>query len=321
MSTSEFDIIDEFFTPGECNPELIAVGIGDDAAIINTNPDEQLVISVDTLNIGVHFPAQSSAYDVGYKALAVNLSDMAAMGAEPKWFTLALSLPSVDKAWLNEFSQGMLSLAAEHRICLIGGDTTKGPLSITVQIAGTVPVGQGLQRDGARVGDDIYVTGSLGDAAAALAICENRISVSNDLAASLLQKLNQPVARVDVGQMIRLRASSCIDISDGFAADLGHILEKSHVGAEIDLAKLPVSKALTELDIDNEQRQSFVLYGGDDYELCFTAPEEYRSDISAIAKKLSCGLSIVGKIVEGSGLFQINDHENALEMKGFDHFK
>ena len=164
MALGEFDIIREFFSQQRVNTDLIPVGVGDDAAVINTRADEQLLISIDTLNLGVHFPQQTSAYDIGYKALAVNLSDIAAMGGEPKWFTLALSLPQVDQDWLSEFTRGLASLANQYQLSLVGGDTTKGPLSITIQIAGTVPTGKSMKRSGAEVGDDIYVTGTLGDA-------------------------------------------------------------------------------------------------------------------------------------------------------------
>lgn len=322
MNTSEFDIIKEYFTPSESNPELVSVGIGDDAAVINTNPDEQLVISIDTLNIGVHFPEQSSAYDIGYKALAVNLSDLAAMGAQPKWFTLAISLPSVNKNWLKEFSQGMLGLAGMHKLSLVGGDTTKGPLSITIQIAGTVPVGKGLHRNGAKAGDDIYVTGTLGDAAAALALCQKQYKTSNVIADKLLHSLNQPTPRVDVGLALRDKANACIDISDGFAADLGHILEMSNVGAEIDTENLPVSEEVTGLDIDPEIKKTFILHGGDDYELCFTAPMQAKNDIEEIATNLACKITCVGKIIQEPGLFEVHDDQQSkLDAKGFDHFK
>lgn len=321
MSLSEFDIIKNYFTSGDTNPDLVAVGIGDDAAIINVQADEQLVISVDTLNSGIHFPEQSAANDIGYKALAVNLSDLAAMGARPRWFTLAVSLPAVDEDWLKEFSQGLLKLAHQYELCLVGGDTTRGPLSITVQIAGTVPIGKALQRSGARVDDDIYVTGTLGDAAAALAITEKRISAGDDETNALLSRLNRPIPRVEAGQQLLSVASACIDISDGFAADLGHILESSHVGAEIELASLPASSSLSSLAIDDQQRRNYMLFGGDDYELCFTAPASGRAKIEALSDRLSCTLTRVGKIISEPGIYAIeNAHRQSVDIKGFDHF-
>jgi len=320
MTISEFDLIKKYFLSSDTNPDLVSVGIGDDAAVINTSPDEQLVISIDTLNLGVHFPEQSTAYDIGYKALAVNLSDLAAMGAQPKWFTLAVSLPSVDESWLKDFSLGMLSLAQRYGLCLVGGDTTKGPLSITIQIAGTVPVGKGLQRSGAKIGDEIYVTGTLGDAAAALAACEDRLNFPANVKQTLMQRLNQPTPRVEAGLALSGIAHACIDISDGFAADLGHILEASHLGAEIMLAELPVSPWLSELDV--EVRTSFALYGGDDYELCFTAPPVAKEQIINAFEKISCPVKCVGRIIKEAGLFQADSEKHInLDIKGFDHFK
>lgn len=321
MSCSEFDVIREYFTSGDTNPDLISIGIGDDAAVINTRSDEQLVISVDTLNAGVHFPEQCSACDIGYKALAVNLSDLAAMGARPRWFTLAISLPSVDEDWLKDFSHGLLALAHQHKLYLVGGDTTRGPLSITVQIAGTVPVGQALTRSGARVGDDIYVTGTLGDAAAALAITEKRITADDEVATVLLQRLNRPTPRIEAGLQLLSIASACIDISDGFAADLGHILESSHVGAEVELTELPASVSLSNLAIENQQRQNFMLHGGDDYELCFTASAGRRAEIEKLSGSLSCTLTRVGKIISEPGLYAVdNAQRQPVVIKGFDHF-
>jgi thiamine-monophosphate kinase len=320
MALGEFDIIREFFARQRVNTDLIPVGVGDDAAVINTRPDEQLLISIDTLNLGVHFPQQTSAYDIGYKALAVNLSDIAAMGGEPKWFTLALSLPQVDQDWLSEFTRGLASLANQYQLSLVGGDTTKGPLSITIQIAGTVPQGKSLTRSGAQVGDDIYVTGTLGDAAGALRLYDT-LPALQKTGQHLLLRLNQPVPRIEIGMGLRELATACIDVSDGLAADLGHILEASGTGADLDFKQLPVSEALAHAGLSDEQLHDCVLYGGDDYELCFTAAPQQRAVIAALSQRTACPITRIGKIIAESGLFLQDDagHTPAV-MKGYDHF-
>lgn len=321
MPLSEFAIIREFFDRYQMNTDLIPVGIGDDAAVINTTSDEQLLISVDTLNIGVHFPQQTTAYDIGYKALAVNLSDIAAMGGMPRWFTLAMSLPEANREWLAAFTEGLSVLASQYHLNLVGGDTTRGPLSITIQIAGTVPNGESLQRRGARVDDDVYVTGSLGDAAAALAICQEQLTANSRVSTRLLQRLNQPVPRVAIGIALRGIATSCIDISDGLAADLGHILEASGVGAELKLTQLPRSAAMAELGLDESQLQDWQLYGGDDYELCFTAAASQRDRIAALSRDVQCPITRVGTIIREPGLFHDDgSSQTPVMIRGYDHF-
>lgn len=321
MPLSEFAIIREFFDRYQVNTDLIPVGIGDDAAVINTTSDEQLLISVDTLNIGVHFPQQTTAYDIGYKALAVNLSDIAAMGGMPRWFTLAMSLPEANREWLAAFTEGLSVLASQYHLNLVGGDTTRGPLSITIQIAGTVPNGESLQRRGARVDDDVYVTGSLGDAAAALAICQEQLTANSRVSTRLLQRLNQPVPRVAIGIALRGIATSCIDISDGLAADLGHILEASGVGAELKLTQLPRSAAMAELGLDESQLQDWQLYGGDDYELCFTAAASQRDRIAALSRDVQCPITRVGTIIREPGLFHDDgSSQTPVMIRGYDHF-
>jgi thiamine-monophosphate kinase len=321
MPLSEFDIIKEFFASQQINTDLVPVGIGDDAAVINTRGDEQLLISVDTLNLGVHFPSETSAFDIGYKALAVNLSDIAAMGGVPKWFTLAMSMPEANHDWLESFTQGLSALALQYHLSLVGGDTTRGPLSITIQIAGTVPSDQSLQRRGARVEDDIYVTGTVGDAAAALMLCQQKLSADAATSQRLLQRLNQPAPRVNVGIALRGIATSCIDISDGLAADLGHILEASGVGAELSLAALPRSSAIASLLCTETQLQDWQLYGGDDYELCFTAPVALRERIRALSQSEQCPITRIGKIIREAGLFCLDDAQHTpVVIQGYDHF-
>lgn len=321
MPLSEFEIINEFFANQQVNTDLVPVGIGDDAAVINTSSDEQLLISVDTLNMGVHFPQQTSAFDIGYKALAVNLSDIAAMGGTPKWFTLAMSLPEANRDWLEAFTEGLSSLAQQYQLSLVGGDTTHGPLSITIQIGGTVPIGQSLQRRGARAEDNIYVTGTLGDAAAALMMCQNAISADAKTSERLLQRLNLPVPRVNIGITLRGIATACIDISDGLAADLGHILESSGVGAELKLAALPRSSAMDALLSEASQIQEWQLYGGDDYELCFTAPAIQHERIMTISQQENCPITSIGRITREPGLFCDDDAQHTpVVIRGYDHF-
>lgn len=321
MPLSEFDIIREFFAKQQIDTNMVPVGIGDDAAVINTFANEQLLIAVDTLNIGVHFPEQTSAYDIGYKALAVNLSDIAAMGGVPKWFTLAMSLPEANHDWLEAFTQGLSSLAAQYNLSLVGGDTTRGPLSITIQIAGTVPTGQSLQRRGAQVDDDIFVTGSLGDAAAALMICQHALNTDEQTSQRLMKRLNHPMPRINIGLALHGIASSCIDVSDGLAADLGHILEASGVGAELSLNALPRSGALAALHSNEEQVQQWMLYGGDDYELCFTAPGSQYEHIMAISRTENCPITRIGKIIHEPGLYCRDDvHHKPVVIRGYDHF-
>lgn len=319
MALGEFEIIKEFFSHQRVNTELVPVGVGDDAAVINTRADEQLLISIDTLNLGVHFPEQTSAYDIGYKALAVNLSDIAAMGGEPRWFTLALSLPHVDHDWLKDFTRGLSALANQYQLSLVGGDTTRGALSITIQIAGTVPHGKSLKRSGAQVGDDIYVTGTLGDAAGALKLLDSLASLATGK--TLLQRLNQPSPRIEVGMGLRDLANACIDVSDGLAADLGHILEASGAGAELSFKQLPVSEALAHAGLSTDELHDCVLYGGDDYELCFTAPPQQGEAIAALSEHTQCPITRIGQVIRDPGLFLLDgDEHTPAVMKGYDHF-
>ena len=322
MSTSEFELIRHYFTDLGKQRQWLSVGIGDDAAVITPEAGQQLLISVDTLNVGIHFPQQSSAYDIGYKALAVNLSDIAAMGGEPQWFTLAVSLPNADEAWLKLFCQGLAELVEQYQLCLVGGDTTRGPLSMTIQIAGKIPVGQALTRSGAQVGDDIYVTGFLGDAAAGLLVCQNKLKTDDVDSHYFLEKLNKPLPRVMLGKGLRGLANACIDVSDGLAADLGHILEASQVGAELIMPDLPVSANLGRMGLSSDQLQRLILFGGDDYELCFTAPVDSRESIQHLAKSNILPVTRIGKIIAEHGLFLIeNQHRQSLPAKGFDHFQ
>lgn len=295
----------------------VVLGIGDDAALCDVPPGMQLVISTDTLVAGVHFPEDTRAEDIGYKALAVNLSDLAAMGAEPAWFSLAVTVPEMDMAWLQAFAHGVLELANEHAIALIGGDTTRGPLSITVTVHGFVPSGTALRRDAAKPGDDIWVTGSLGDAAAALQQIGTGLQ-----SMKLRHRLDRPTPRVAAGLLIRGLANAAIDVSDGLAQDLGHILNASAVGAELELGRLPVSSSLLEFHPDDETRWRLQLAGGDDYELCFSASPKNAFAIEQALAGCGVSASVIGHIKADAGLQLLTPEGDALVLRkaGYQHF-
>ncbi len=316
---NEFEIIKHYFKPKLLdNQQELKLGIGDDAAVIDIPQDEELVVSIDTLVEGVHFLKDTSPKDIANKSLMVNLSDIAAMGALPRWITLSLTLPSNNSDWLKEFSEQFNNLLTEYSLVLIGGDLTKGPLSITIQAHGIVPKGKFLHRGGAKPGDFIYVTGELGAAAYALRYLkdpgENLKPTKKEL-----QRLNKPKPRVEVGLQIRDIATSCIDISDGLFSDLKHILKTSKVGAEVRLKHIPYSKSLKLLD--KELAIELALTGGDDYELCFTAPPVIsQSDLEKITETQ---ISQIGKIKElNSQLHLIDDDGKSYKLKSecYKHF-
>ncbi len=272
----EFDLIERFFVTPTRNTE---VGVGDDAAIIRPTSGTESYVAVDTLVNGVHFPKRSPAASVGYRSLAVNLSDLAAMGATPRWATIALTLPSADKRWISGFMDGFRKLSEEFQVDLIGGDTTSGPLSVTVQVIGEAPGGTRLLRSSARPGDDIYVTGTLGDAAAGLRLIKDHGGADNNNQQFLVDRFLWPTPRLDLCGNLRSFGHAVIDISDGFLADLNHILTKSQCGALIDTTSIPLSDAIVS-ELPRDDALSLALSGGDDYELCFTAPPEARSHLS-----------------------------------------
>ena len=315
--TSEFDIIKKYFTRANVNADL---GVGDDAALVRVTAGMQLAISSDMLVAGTHFFADAAPYDIGWKALAVNVSDMAAMGAQSKWATLAIALPKVDDSWLSEFSRGFFACAGAFNVDLIGGDTTRGPLNISVTILGEVPIGKALRRDGAQIGDDIWVSGTLGDAALALAHLQGKLhsqfKLDDGYIEYCLNALHRPQPRAALGLALIGLANSAIDISDGLAADLGHILSASKVGAKINLNALPCVEAVKNAGFQ------YVLAGGDDYELCFTAPQVMRAKIEKISTELHLSIALIGNIHAGSGLVVLdeNKQEISLEKTGYDHF-
>ncbi len=317
---SEFDLIQRYFT----RPASSAIlGVGDDAALLRVGEGMELAVSTDMLVSGTHFFPEADPFLLGYKTLAVNLSDMAAMGATPRWATLALALPDVNETWLQKFSTGFFALADEYRVELIGGDTTRGPLNLCVTIMGEVPRDQALRRNGAQAGDDIWVSGELGEAALGLAYLQSEIELAEEPRISCLAALHQPRPRVALGLALRGIAHSAIDISDGLLADLGHILECSHVAAEVRYDRLPISP-IFECCVENriELTQRCVLSGGDDYELCFTVPVARRAEVETLAIRLHLPLTRIGKIVSGSGckVRAGNGSVITIEKGGYEHF-
>ncbi|HVT31103.1 MAG TPA: thiamine-phosphate kinase [Rhodanobacteraceae bacterium] len=317
----EFELIDLLRSRlGRDRPD-VRVGIGDDGAVIAVPAEHELVVSTDTLVAGVHFPLTTRAEDIGWKSLAVNLSDLAAMGATPAWALLALTLPSPDRAFVERFADGFGALAAQHRIALIGGDTTRGPLSIAVTVAGIVPAGRALLRSGARPGDAVFVTGTLGDAAAAL----RRIGVAarreSDADIALRERLDRPTPRIAAGLVLREAASACIDVSDGLIADLGHVALRSGVGIEIAASALPASAALLAI-CDAHERTMLQGSGGDDYELAFTLATSRERTILHDLAAAGCGATCIGRVVEERGvrLLDDEDREIALDRSGWEHF-
>lgn len=315
--TSEFELIRRYFRRPLSHTLL---GGGDDAALIRPASGNDLVVSVDMLVENVHFLAGADPEKLGHKALAVNLSDLAAMGAEARWATLAISLPEADEQWLDGFSRGFFRLALEYAVDLIGGDTTRGPLCIAVQVLGEVPCDAALRRDGARPGNDIWISGVLGEAALGLAHLQNKIQLERDSAAICLRRLHTPQPRIGLGRALRGIASAAIDISDGLLADLGHIAAASGVGAE-----LMVDQVLPERlpGVDRAIALNAALAGGDDYELCFCALPQQRDAIGVIAQKLQLPLTRVGRIVAGCGVSAIGSDGRILDVRrrGFDHFQ
>lgn len=317
---SEFDIIRRYFT----RPVKRALlGVGDDCALIAPEPGMVLAVSTDMLVEGRHFLAGADAVKLGHKALAVNLSDLAAMGAAPRYATLALALPEADETWLAQFTQGFFTLADVFGVELIGGDTTRGPRNLCITVMGTVPPEQALRRDGAKAGDEVWLSGCTGDAALALAHLNGRIRLADAALAHCLARLHTPVPCVTLGLALRGLATSAIDVSDGLVADLGHIGERSGVAALLGYAQLPRSHAL-EACADARLAQECLLAGGDDYELVFTASPDSRGRVTAVAAELGLALTRIGTVSAGEpGLVSVYDAAGKIMQiasKGFDHF-
>lgn len=325
MSLDEFGLIERIRRRTAARADIV-LGIGDDAALLQPAAGQQLVVTTDTLNSGVHFPAETPAADIGWKALAVNLSDLAAMGAQPAWCSLSLSLPEASAQWVDQFAEGFFQLADIHGIALIGGDTTRGPLSISITAMGQIVPGQALRRDGAQPGDDIWVSGVPGEAGLALALWQqNGLDVSRiagDAAKEhLRQRLARPTPRVELGRALRGVATAAVDVSDGLLADLGHICARSGVAADVLENALPASPAAAQLGLSaafNAARAS----AGDDYELCFTAPQAQRQALHETMASVAVPLTRIGYIRAGTGVRVINQEGGVLvaSTQGYNHF-
>lgn len=316
---SEFELISRYFTRA---PRHTVLGVGDDAALLSVTPGNELAASTDMLVEGVHFYADVDPQALGHKALAVNLSDLAAMGAVPRWAMLSLALPDVDAKWLEGFSRGFFALADKHGVDLIGGDTTRGPRNICVQIMGEVGQGRALRRDGAKIGDDIWVSGQLGDAAAAVAHRRGELKLERVVLDRCRARLDWPTPRIALGLELVALAHSAIDISDGLLGDLAHICERSGVGAQVEFSAVPCSADLRPLR-DQQRVARAILAGGDDYELCFTAAPGLASEIEALSATLDIALTRVGRIVNGKEVAVLDAAGRLLPVKdkGFDHFR
>jgi thiamine-monophosphate kinase len=315
---SEFELIARYFA----RPAKRALlGVGDDAALFRVGSGMVLAASADMLVAGTHFFPDSDARALGHKALAVNLSDMAAMGALPRWVLLSLALPKVDPGWLKRFSAGFLGLARTHAVELVGGDTTRGPLNLSVTILGEVPARRALRRDAARPGDDVWVSGFLGEAALAVAHQKGRIELGARDLARCMRRLQRPQPRIGLGLALRGIAHAAIDISDGLLADLGHICERSGLAADLDLDRIPRSLSVTRVR-DRRLLQEVLLAGGDDYELCFTAPVRRRAQMESLRRRIGVPLTRIGTMRRGRGVRLLGADGVPLRIgkRGFDHF-
>lgn len=312
---AEFNLIERYFRRSNKQPDIV-LDAGDDAAVLKLAADEQLVVSCDSFVQGRHFLADISAAAIAHKALAVNLSDLAAMGATPRWFTLALTLPDIDHDWLQSFADGLYALADKHHIALVGGDTTQGPLSITIQVMGSVKQSY-LSRSGALPGEQIFVSGSLGSAAACVQLRRNK----KHTATALNQALDWPQPRNVLGIKLLDYASSCIDISDGLSADLGHILKASGVAAEVQIEQIPIAAELAET-MPRALALPLALSGGDDYQLCFTVAEQQLQNFLVSDDPELKACTAIGQIVAGQGLklLDINGETKELALAGYQHF-
>jgi len=317
--TSEFDIIRKYFT--RPTPSAV-IGVGDDCALLRPRLGMLLAISTDMLLVGRHFFPDAAPEELGHKALAVNLSDLAAMGADPRWATLAIALPDADERWISAFADGFFQLAGRWEMELIGGDTTRGALTIAITVIGEIPPDLALRRDAACAGDDIWLSGATGEAALAIAYHEGRVRLEGAGRDACLTRLNTPEPRVELGRRLRGVARSAIDVSDGLLADLGHVLEASGVGADLLWESLPRAPAIAACR-DAALAKDCLLAGGDDYELVFTAPSPKRGEVEALAKELGLPLTRIGVIVPGESKVMIRDARSnpvSVERRGFDHF-
>lgn len=320
---AEFSIIEEFchgIGPSHADTKL---SVGDDAAIVSIPKGMELAVSVDTMVADVHFYADAAPASIAHKLLAVNLSDMSAMGAIPKWATLTLSIPSLDQAWLKAFSESLKSIANQYQVQLIGGDTTQGPLNLSINIMGLLPKGKALCRHGAEVGNDVYVSHVLGDAALGLLSLQGKLKIDGKYHPSLITALEQPEPRVELGQRLLSTATSCLDVSDGLIGDLAHICERSDVSITVDVDSIPLSQAYQAyMNLGGDL--NLALNGGDDYELAFTAHVDNRELLAELSQELGIRLTRIGHVVPNLGAkVLLFDHGQAFELsapKGFEHF-
>lgn len=319
MSVNEFDLIEKYFHRS-LRAYGVSLGIGDDCALLQPPAGKILATTMDTLVADNHFPRNADPELIAERALRVNLSDIAAMGAEPLWFTLGLTMPSADQRWLDGFSRGLFQAANLYSCSLVGGDTTRGPSSITIQVMGSVDIDRALLRSKARPGDVIYVTGNLGDGAAAVAVIKNELKVGKAAFSYFMSRYYRPVPKLSEGQALLGIASAAIDISDGLMADLGHICKASGVGAKIEMDRMPVSEALSKL-ASREQVIEWVLSGGDDYQLCFTVPEAQVLQVEQLVQQNKLTAIAVGQIVKGDGVTCTHKGRTlVMDKTGYQHF-
>lgn len=317
----EFDLIGRYFSDTGHKRKDVVIGIGDDCAVTTVPENQQLAVTTDTLVAGVHFLKDAPAKSIAYKTVAVNLSDLAAMGAEPAWISLSLSLPDANEQWLTDFVEGLHEITQYYSVQLIGGDTVKGPMSMTITAQGFIPPGSELTRSNAKPGDWVYVTGSLGDAGAGLDILQNTLEVSGEAKDVLINRHYFPTPRVAVGTALRRLATSCIDISDGLLSDLGHILKASGCGANIHVDRLPLSRALTQA-VSAEEAIEYALSAGDDYELLFTASEEQKGSLETSLTSTNVKATCIGQLTGQSGVLKLlkaNEKYVPKTAKGYEH--
>ncbi|PLX76516.1 MAG: thiamine-phosphate kinase [Azoarcus sp.] len=317
--SSEFELIHRHFTRPTAHTDL---AVGDDAALMRPRPGMQLAVSTDMLVAGTHFFPDTDPHDLGWKTLAVNLSDLAAMGAEPRWAFLGLTLPGADEAWLAAFSAGLFTCASRYGVDLAGGDTTRGPLTLIITILGELPVGKAITRAGGHTGDDIWVSGQPGLAALGFAALQHRIDLGPTGREHCIRALQHPTPRVELGLALRGVASAMLDVSDGILGDLGHILERSDCGADIDIALLPLAE-LRATGADEAQARRALLAGGDDYELLFCAPAERRDAVHRIAHEQGISLNRIGRLTDRPRELMLRETDGRLlapMLSGYDHF-
>jgi thiamine-monophosphate kinase len=316
----EFDLIKRFFAEQSVQRKDVLLGVGDDCAIVTTDEKHHIAVTTDTLVAGVHFFEDAEPRSIGHKAIAVNLSDLAAMGAEPAWVSLAVTLPSVDENWLKEFAAGVFELTEYYNVKLIGGDTTSGPLSITVTAQGLTPTTKHLARSGATAGDWIYVTGELGDAALALRYLQGKLDVDSAYRDQILTKLHYPKPKILAGQLIREYASAAIDLSDGLIGDLNHICNASNVGANLVIDAIPLSKAMLD-SVSHEQAVKLALAGGDDYELLFTVSEDNKVGVETALNNAGVKHYCIGQLNGTAKITTtLNNKPAQFDAKAFEHF-